>query len=215
MQDMYDPAEGWNHKKMIAQAPNGGLKQYAGFKGMFIRSYCSEDDEDSNPFTISNDPILNGNTSKRVGLWRFPAGADGTSAQDIYVPLAKKLRAEREFIDARVYICSSWEISDLLPYEIDGKILETADAYVEYLLTEYNTVAIITQTKYCTGSNIASLDHSVLCDNISNPDTLEQFAPGRITRRYPGKNNVVLYVIAPGITLRTAWDEIIAQSQQS
>jgi hypothetical protein len=215
IQDMYDPTEGWNHKKMVETTDTGGLKQYAGFKGMFVRAYCLEDDIDANPFTINNHPDMDGDLSKRVGLWRFPHGADGTSAEDIYVPLAKQLRNEREFKNGYVHITSSWEIGDLLPYKVDGKELKTADEYVEWLLTQYNYVAIITQTKYCTGSNIPSLGHVVLCDNISSPDTLEQLAPGRTTRRYSGKDTVMLFVIAPGTTLRTTWYEVLAQAKRA
>jgi hypothetical protein len=215
IQDMYDPSEGWNHKKMVEMTDTGGLKQYAGFKGMFVRAYCIEDDIDANPFTINNHPDMDGDLSKRVGLWRFPHGADGTSAEDIYVPLAKQLRNEREFKNGYVHITSAWEIGSLLPHAVDGKELKTADEYVEWLLTQYNYVAIITQTKYCTGSNIPSLGHVVLCDNISSPDTLEQLAPGRITRRYSGKNTVVLFVMAPGTTLRTTWYEVVSQAKRT
>lgn len=218
IQEMYNPSEGWNHGKMVERTPSGGLKQYAGFKGMLARAYCLEDDFEENPYTINNHPDLYGDESKKVGLWRFPHGADGTSAEDIFVPLAKQLRVEKEFVNAGVYITSSWEISDSLPFQNPDNPTEqfkTAAEYVEWLKSKHNYVVIITQTKYCTGSNIPSLGHEVLCDNISNPDTMEQFFPGRVFRRYPGKNVVALFVIAPGVTLKNNVNAMAANAKRA
>ena len=218
MREMYNPSEGWNHGKMVERTPSGGLKQYAGFKGMLVRAYCLEDDFEENPYTINNHPDLYGDESKKVGLWRFPHGADGTSAEDIFVPLAKQLRVEKEFVNAGVYITSSWEISDSLPFQNPNNPTEqfkTAAEYVEWLKSKNNYVVIITQTKYCTGSNIPSLGHEVLCDNISNPDTMEQFFPGRVFRRYPGKNVVALFVIAPGVTLKNCIYAMAANAKRA
>jgi len=218
MREMYNPSEGWNHGKMVERTLSGGLKQYAGFKGMLVRAYCLEDDFEENPYTINNHPDLYGDESKKVGLWRYPHGADGTSAEDIYVPLAQQLRVEKEFVNAGVYITSSWEISDSLPFRNPDNQTEqfkTAAEYVEYLKAKYNYVVIITQTKYCTGSNIPSLGHEVLCDNISNPDTMEQFFPGRVFRRYPGKNVVALFLIAPGVTLKNNIHAMAANARRA
>lgn len=201
IQEMYNPAEGWNHEK-LTETVDGRPKQYAGFKGMLQRAYCLEDDIDANPWTINNDPKLC-ELSRRVGMWRFPHGDENLSAQDLYVPLAQQLREEKVFKNNGVYITSSWEITDSLPYTTDqDQIVKTADQYVEYLLTIHDYVIILTQTKFCTGSDIQSMGHEVLCDSISSPLSMEQFYPGRVFRRYPSKTNVCLYVIAPGVTVK-------------
>jgi hypothetical protein len=213
IQDMYNPAEGWNHEK-LTETVDGRPKQYAGFKGMLQRAYCLEDDHDQNPWTINNDPELC-EVSRRVGLWRFPHGDEKISAQDLYVPLAKSLRNEKVFINNSVYITSSWEITDSLPFVTPtGDQIKTADEYVEYLLLDNQYVVILTQTKFCTGSDIQNMGHEVLCDSISSPLTMEQFYPGRVFRRYPGKTDVALYVIAPGVTVRDNFSSM-AQSAKN
>ena len=156
------------------------------------RFYGMTIDKDKNQLSISNDTELS-DVSKRCGMWVLPDGQSGDGANNYVPALANLLNS----VNSGTYYVDSYSIERECPKD------KSINDYINELLNKHARVIILTCGKFLTGTDITPLGHIVLFDKINNIMLFEQVM-GRMIRQYPGKDEVKLYTLAPGMETKLA-----------
>lgn len=147
--------------------------------------------------------------SKRCGLWVMPEGV-GEWSTGTYLPLLADIY-NKKFSSTGDYYIDSYEFEKNCRSES-----MTANEYMEYLLSQYSRVVLLTHGKFTVGTSIDRLGHIVLLCNISSGDLFEQLL-GRLLRRVynqEGKNiktNVLLTTLVPDLKLKSTLATLLVE----
>lgn len=191
--DKYDPEHGFLPRKMT-EIVDGVLVSFSAFDAMFTAQYIQDDDRDDNPLSIRCDETLP-EKSKKVGLHVLPEGVNGITAQQYISMLVSQLNDSPKWNTGKAIWLTPYDWKKHINYEVG---VTTPEKVVEYLLTQYEHVNILTHRMWTTGSNIPPIGHIVLWDKVVDPYNLEQLFPGRAYRVYDGKTHIKAYVMHPG-----------------
>jgi hypothetical protein len=199
-QDRFDPEYGFLPRKMT-EIVDGILVSHSAFDAMFTAQYIQDDDRDENPMSIRCDETLP-EISKRVGLHVLPAGVNGVSAEQYITMLEASLNDSPKWNTGKAIWITPYNWQKHVNYDAGAT---TPEKVVEYLLTQYEHVNILTHRMWTTGSNIPPIGHVVLWDKVVDPYNLEQLFPGRAYRVYDGKTHIKVYVMHPGHSVTDAF----------
>ena len=152
--------------------------------------YQNSRSKHKNPISISNDTLLSG-AAKCCGMWVLPQGQAGDSVGD-YLPALAEVLNRRS--GKGIFYMDSYTVEKACPKNV------TIGDFVQSLIKTHARVIILTCGKFLTGTDIPSLGHVVLFDRMESVANFEQLM-GRMIREYPHKDEVKLYVMAPGTTV--------------
>ena len=185
----YDPEEGFDPAKLF-ERENGNFVYQSEITNIMHLMYESGKSKRKNMLSVTNDTKLC-KLSKEVGMWVLPSGKNGDSATEYIVDLCHILNASSK---NRIFVPS---------YSIKGSPKD----YINKLRKTNKNITIVTCKKFLTGTDIPPLGHIVLFCKMSSPMEFEQLL-GRAIRKYPGKDNMKLYSLAPNMSIKLAVSDI-------
>ena len=186
----YDPEEGFDPAKLFDRTKKGNFAYQSEIISINERMYFDGRSKRKNMLSITNDDICS--LSKKVGMWVLPPGKNGDSAESYITDLCKILNAESK--DRRIYVPS---------YSIKG----STKGYINELSKTNENITIVTCKRFITGTDIPCLGHIALFTKMASPMEFEQLL-GRAIRKYPGKDDIKLYTLAPSMHIKLAVADI-------
>lgn len=190
LQSIYTEQEGYDPRKLFLRDNKNFVMEQEIVKlaeGFYVNSRSKQ----KNPISIVNDTELS-KSAKTCGMWVLPQGSEGDSASD-YLP------AMADLLNGRIKGKGIWFV-DSYRVESDCPANTTIGEYVQQLMHTHGRVVILTCGKFLTGTDIPCLGHVVLFDRMESVANFEQLL-GRMIREYPDKQEVKLYVMAPGASV--------------
>ena len=195
---LYSKEEGWDPRKLFS-VDNGQFVHRQAILELINATLQNPMSKSKNMLSICSDPALL-IPEPRVGMMVIAEGDSENSTQvrgEMLAHLLNKNSSQSLFITASTILDQANRTEKKVSDEID-KLIETHN----------KQIVIITHRQLTTGSDIPQLGWILLLDKISSIIEFTQLI-GRMTRKYPEKKAVKIYIAQPGMDVAVLHHKII------